>query len=455
MTVMSELTGLLGADAVLPPEKLSLRDPGVIPENGEGICGVAPANFEEAQKLFRWASQTGTPVIPQGGRTGLARGAAGRPDGVLLLTHRLQQVIDIDPVSGTALVSTNVTLAQAEASARQHGLSLGIDLGARDTAMIGGMISTNAGGMEAFRNGTMRQRVLGLEAVMPDGTHVSDLARVRKCNEGYYIKQLLIGAEGTLGLITAATLQLVPAPPPSESALIAARDALVALDIFHRLQRAQDLTVLRAEAMWPGYFELTSELNDQGDLIVEGAGLYLLLELVGDPVDEALFAHTEADLESGAVLDITLASSQGQANELWNIREDSFAISRRHPYSLWFDVSMPLAELESYVAEMRARVIAIDERLDAVSIAHLGDGNLHITVGYPEPFSDDLAEAVKPAIFEGIKARGGSFSAEHGIGTEKAAALSKYGDPGKRIMMERIKAAFDPAGICNPGKVLV
>ncbi|MEM7438138.1 MAG: FAD-binding oxidoreductase [Pseudomonadota bacterium] len=454
MNIIAELTDLLGDAAVIPPEKLDLRDPGVVPENGHGVCGVAPADASEAQALFRWATKTGTPVVPQGGRTGLAGGAAGHNRAVLLLTHRLARQIDVDPVSSTALLSSNVTLAQAESSARQHGLSLGIDLGARDSCMIGGMISTNAGGMEAFRNGQMRQRVLGLEAVMPDGTLMSDLSRVRKCNEGYDIKQLLIGAEGTLGLVTTACLQLVPAPPPSETALIAAHDALAALAIFHRLQKATDLTVLRAEAMWPGYFELTAELNDQGDRIVDGAGLYLLLELVGDPVDEALFAHTEADLETGAVLDITLAASQSQANDLWRIREDSFAISRRHPHSLWFDVSVPLAELDDYVAQMRQRVIAIDDRLDAVAIAHLGDGNLHITVGYPEPFSNALANAVKPAIFDGIKARGGAFSAEHGIGTEKAAVLSTYGDPGKRVLMERIKTAFDPAGICNPGKVL-
>lgn len=454
MDIVRELTGLLGPDAVAPPDRLALQDPGVDPANATAACEVAPADAAGMRALFEWASALGVPVVPQGGRTGLAGGATGAKGAVLLSPRRLERICDIDPVSRVARLSSGMTLAAAEAAARQHGLSLGIDLAARDTATIGGMISTNAGGMEAFRNGVMRDRVLGLEAVLPDGTHLQDLARVRKCNEGYDIKQLLIGAEGTLGFILGATLQLVPAPPPARTALVAARDGAAALALFHALERAPDLTLLRAEAMWPAYARLTAELHGQEAVLAEGAGLYLVLDLAGADVESALFGIVEPALDGGTLIDVLVAASAAQAAAFWALREDSFAVSRRHPHALWFDVSAPLAELDAYVARTEARIAEIDGDLTLLAIAHLGDGNLHYTVGWTKPLPDTLAGAVRDAVYGGLKAIGGSFSAEHGIGTEKAAALARLGDPGKRVMLERVKAVFDPAGICNPGKVL-
>lgn len=454
MDINSDLTGLLGPDAITPPDRLALQDPGVAPANATAACGVAPDDAEAVAALFRWATRTGTALVPQGGRTGLAGAATGAAGAVLVSARRLPVVCDIDPVARVAHLSAGLTLAEAEAAARAHGLSLGIDLAARDSATIGGMIATNAGGMEAFRNGVMRDRVLGLEAVLPDGTHLCDLARVRKCNEGYDIKQLLIGAEGTLGLVLSATLQLVPAPPPSVTALVAARDSSASLALFEALTRAADVTLLRAEAMWPAYAALTAAEHGQATLLAPDAGLYLVLELAGAAVDEALFAIAEPALEAGGLLDIRIAASVAQAETIWALREDSFAVSRRHPHALWFDVSVPLSALDGYVARTAGRVAAIDPALTLLAIAHLGDGNLHYTVGHPDPIGNPLEHAIKAAVYDGIKALGGSFSAEHGIGTEKAAALAAHGDPGKRLVMERVKAALDPAGICNPGKVL-
>ena len=451
------LTNSLSPGAILTEAQFAALDPVVAPENTHGLLAVAPQSLDDIVALFKVCVATGTALVPQGGRTGLAGAATGTGAEILCLGHKMPRTIVIDPVSRTAEVSANTTLADLEQAARAHGLTAGIDIAARDSATIGGMISTNAGGMEAFRNGTMRQRVLGLQAVLPDGSILNDLAHVRKCNEGYDVKQLLIGGEGTLGIITAATLQLLPEPPPADTFLLALPDAAAALVVFQALQANPHIQLLRAEAMWRGFAQENAKHQAQNPLLtLPDAPLYVIYELhcPNGPSEDIVFNTLEQQFESGLILDAIAAQTGQQASDIWALREDTLTLVKFFPHAEWFDISIPLAHLDSHVKRVETRVAALDPDLRIHVLGHLGDGNLHYTVCHPEPLTPALVQGIKPAVLDGLKEIGGSFSAEHGIGIEKRTALHRYGDQGKLAMMRAVKQALDPANICNPGKVL-
>lgn len=455
--LIAELTAALSADTLLTEEQFAVLDPVVTPENTHGLLAVAPRSLEDIVALFQVCRATGTALIPQGGRTGLAGAATGTGAEILCLGYKMPRRIVIDPVSRTAEVSANTTLADLEQAARAAGLTAGIDIAARDSATIGGMISTNAGGMEAFRNGTMRQRVLGLQAVLPDGTILNDLAHVRKCNEGYDVKQLLIGGEGTLGIITAATLQLLPEPPVADTFLLALPDAAAALMVMQALQSNPQIQLLRAEAMWRDFAQENAKHQAQNPLqTLPDAALYVIYEVhcPNGPSEDMVFATLEQQFETGLILDAIAAQTGLQANDIWALREDTLTLFKFFPHAEWFDISIPLAHLDSHVKRVETRVAALDPALRIHVLGHLGDGNLHYTVCHPEPLTPALVKGIKLAVLDGLKEIGGSFSAEHGIGIEKRAALNRYGDAGKLAIMRAIKQALDPENICNPGKVV-
>ncbi|MCP5072204.1 MAG: FAD-binding oxidoreductase [Rhodobacteraceae bacterium] len=453
----NDLAALLGEKTVVPKEKLALLDPGIDRANFNAALAVAPTEISQIQALLTYCNQTNTPLIPQGGRTGLAQAASGTGCEILLFTDALPTTIIIDPISQVAEVSASATLAALESAANVHGLSAGIDLAARDSATLGGMASTNAGGMEAFRCGTMRQRVLGLEAVLPDSSVLSDLAHVRKCNEGYDLKQLLIGAEGTLGVITALILQLVPQPPDATPFLTAFPDARAALEVLHRLTDTPNLTVLRAEVMWRDFARENAALHNLKSLTNANAQVFVIFEVhdsTTDPTD-SFFATAEPFLDSGQIIDVIAAQNQQQADDIWLLREDTMSLGRSYPHALWFDISVPLAHLDSYADRVAQRLRALDPTLINFALGHLGDGNLHYSIASPGPIGIGLAAAIEETVLDGLKPVGGSFSAEHGVGLEKRSALERYGDPGKLALMRQIKSLLDPNNICNPGKVIV
>lgn len=455
--LMAELAAALGDDALLTEAQMAALDPVVAPQNTNGLLAVTPRSLDDIVALFQVCRATGTALVPQGGRTGLAGAATGTGHEILCLGHKMPRQIVIDPVSRTAEVSANTTLADLEQAARAHGLTAGIDIAARDSATIGGMISTNAGGMEAFRNGTMRQRVLGLQAVLPDGTVLNDLAHVRKCNEGYDVKQLLIGGEGTLGIITVATLQLLPAPPPADTFLLALPDAAAALNVMQALQANPQIQLLRAEAMWRGFAQENAKHQAQNPLqTLPDAPLYVIYEVhcPNGPSEDIVFATLEHQFETGVILDAIAAQNGQQAGDIWALREDTLTLGRVFPDAQWFDISIPLVHLDSHVKQVETRIAALDPGLLIHVLGHLGDGNLHYSIAHTAPMTAALVKGIKPAVLDGLKDIGGSFSAEHGIGIEKRAALYRYGDAGKLAMMRAVKLALDPANICNPGKVL-
>ena len=320
------------------------------------------------------------------------------------------------------------------------------------------MVSTNAGGIEAFRHGVMRHRVLGLEAVLPDGRVLDDLKRVTKANEGYDVKQLFIGAEGTLGIVTQVALDLVPRGAGRATALVSCPGVGDAVKAFRRLRNRADGELLAAEIMWPDYAHATAGQLGAAEVLAfesEPDAVFVLIEVADDDGGGEAFLERAlgACFEAGEARNGVIAKNRRERDTIWSIREESFLCDREYPHGYWFDVSVPLGELAGYADRLFAQIGEICPDLKLFMFGHLGDGNLHLTItsGREMP---DLADPISEAVYADLAAMGGSFSAEHGIGIDKREELERYAPPERLAMMRAIKAAIDPQGIMNPGKIL-
>lgn len=438
-------------------ERLGNRHPGEHRDNFGAGAMTEPATPEAAAAIVRWCLEHTVPIVPQGGRTGLVGGGISRPGELILSTARLNRIEIIDPLARTVTVGAGVTLQALQEATAEVGLVPGIDLAARGSATIGGMIATNAGGILAFRNGVMRHQVLGIEAVMPDGTLFSDLTRVLKVSAGPDIKQLLIGSEGAYGFVTRAVLKLESFNPMRATALVGVRDATSALALIARFRSQPALQLEGAELMWQRY--LRDSAADKGfdlDWLEGDAPAILLMEVSAgseaearEALEEGLSAlWEEQGLSSGIV-----AASLDQARRFWALREDGDFMYRHFPAAPSFDVSVPPGALDDYVTGLRSRLKAIDASFDAYVYGHIADGNLHISVIGDGVAGATFKEPIEDAVYSGVAELGGSFSAEHGVGTEKRRAYLTYGNPARRAVAHAIKAALDPNNLFNPGKV--
>ncbi len=420
---------------------------------------VFPNSVEQLSQIIRYCSDKQISVVAHGGRTGISGAAVSSPGQLIIQTAQLNQILDLDLVGETATVECGVTLQQLQEAVAEHGSGVGVDLAARGSATIGGMVSTNAGGCQAFKHGTMRQRVLGLEAVLPDGEILSDLKRVSKANEGYDIKQLFIGAEGTLGIVTRIVLKLVPGQGNCSTALVCCENSLSAASLFQRLRHNPEGNLLNAELMWPNYARTTAEqleLADMLDIAESDSDIFVVLDVSsGDEKSSIDFLEQSLSglLSEGLITNALIAQNERERNNIWKIRDESFLCDKRYPHGLWYDISVPLNCLDVYTGGLFENIAKIDPGLKIFLFGHLGDGNLHLTVSSGEK-CPQLAPAINDAVYTGLDDVGGSFSAEHGIGIEKIASLKKYCDPAKMRLMTAIKQSFDPKGIMNPGKVL-
>ena len=455
---LDDLRDLLGPGGLKTDDVAGTFDPGITAGNLDAGVVALPESAEAVAAIVRLCAERGIAIVPQGGRTGLAGAARSEPGQLIVSTARLDRILDLDPLAGTAVVEPGVTLGRLQEAAAEHGLSVGIDLAARDSATLGGMVSTNAGGIEAFRHGTTRQRVLGLRAVLPTGEVFDDLKRVAKANEGYDIKQLLIGAEGTLGIVTAIALALVPLQPGQGTALVACPDAAGAVALFRRLRNAPGPDLLAAEILWPDFARITAKGLGLDALVAFAPqeSVFLLVEVAGDSAEEAA-GHLEAQLaeaiEAGEAQDAVLAKNAEERRRMWLIREESWEADKAMPHGFWYDVSVPQGALDGYARGLFARTAELDPAMKVFLFGHLGDGNMHLTVttGRQMP---QMHDAVDAAVFAGLAEAGGSFSAEHGIGLEKRAHLARRGDAAKLAVMRAVKQVLDPRGIMNPGKVI-
>lgn len=447
-----------GADLhLIGSERLAGRHPGEHPDNfGAGVM-AEPATPEAAAAIVHWCARNNVAVVPQGGRTGLVGGSISRPGELILSTARLNRIEAIDPLARTVTVGAGVTLQALQEAAAAFGLTPGIDLAARGSATIGGMIATNAGGILAFRNGVMRHQVLGIEAVMPDGSLFSDLSRVLKVSAGPDIKQLLIGSEGAYGFITRAVLKLESFNPMRATALVGVKDATSALALIAHFRTLPALQLEGAELMWQRYFvDSARERGFDLDWLEGETAAVLLMEVSAASEADARTALEEGLAELWETHGLTsgiVAASLDQARRFWALREESDFIYRLHPAAPSFDVSLPPGALDDYVGGLRARLKAADAGFDAYVYGHIADGNLHISI-FGDGATDAVAkEPIEDAVYTGVGESGGSFSAEHGVGVEKRRAYLTYGNPARRALAQAIKAALDPKNLFNPGKV--
>ncbi len=431
--------------------------------HGRAVAVVAPSTTEEVAAILRACSETRTPVIPFGGGTGLVGGQLaehGQPP-VILSLERMRAVRSFDALAGTMTVEAGAILADIHTRAEEDGLIFPLTLASQGSARIGGLLATNAGGVNVLRYGNARDLCLGIEAVLPDGSVMNTLSGLRKNNMGYDLPHLMIGAEGTLGVITAATLRLFPKPEKTGAALMVVPDPDAALGLF-RLAQARVGSGLSAfeiiHRMGLDFLrEVGPEVRHPFDDPPEWMCLIDLGLGAGDSPETALEALFAEGFEAGLVSDGLVAQSEAQRAEFWTLRETIPLANRRIGAISSHDISVPVASIPGFVAEAPGRLAEIgDYRINC--FGHLGDGNLHYNV-FPKPGrsrADHEAErpAIKRCVHDLVRELGGSVSAEHGIGRLKVDDLERYGDPAKLAAMRAIKDALDPLGIMNPGAVL-
>jgi len=448
----------LDADITLwGPQELAGRDPGENPKNFNGGLLAMPADTAAAVALVNWCRAEGVGIVPQGGRTGLVGGNISQRGEVILSTARMNGIERLDVAERTAVVGAGVTLQALQEAAAVHGLTTGIDLPSRGTATIGGMVSTNAGGILAFRNGVMRHQVLGLEAVMASGQVFSDLSRVVKVSAGPDLKHLFIGAEGALGIVTRVVVKLESTRPARATALLGVPNAQAALAIIGYFQALPAVMLEGAEMMWD-HFIRDSARTYEFDLgwLDDGAAGVLLIEVSAETVTiatEALETGLEALWDTVGIHGGLVAQSLDQARRFWQLREESHFMYAYHADGPSFDVSVPPSYLDTYVAGLGKKLTAVNSRYDAYVFGHIADGNLHLSIMHTGPVADDEMLRIEEAVYSGVEAAGGSFSAEHGVGLNKRHAYLTFGNPEKRVMAQQIKALFDPDRLFNRGKV--
>jgi FAD/FMN-containing dehydrogenase len=432
--------------------------------HGRALALVRPGATAEVAEVVRACGEAGVPIVPQGGNTSMCGAATPDASGralVLSLT-RMQRVRAVDAANATMTVEAGATLAAAQDAARGAGMLFPLSLASEGSCTVGGVLSTNAGGTAVLRYGNARELVLGLEVVLADGRVWDGLRGLRKDNTGYDLKQLFVGAEGTLGIITAAVLKLFPAPRSQATAFAAVSDPDAAVRLLGALRGrlADRLTGFELIGALP--LELCRKHHPALPDPLPGHAWYVLLQVddaaEGAPTVADVEAALGAAIEDGLVLDATLAQSAGQAAALWALRENISEGQRREGPNIKHDISLPVSSIPRFLDEAARALSQAFPGVRFVTFGHLGDGNLHYNLSAPE-FDDahgfmDRAPAANRIVHDLVHRYGGSISAEHGIGQLKRDELARYKDPVAIGLMRRVKEALDPQHLLNPGKVL-
>ncbi|WP_374379187.1 FAD-binding oxidoreductase [Dongia sp.] len=453
---MSELRAALGAGAVLSGSEIGAKHRSDMSMTGTELprALIRPRNTEEVAAALRICNAHGASVVPQGGLTGLAGGANARAGDIALSLDLLNGVEELDAEAGTLTVLAGTPLERAQAAAAEAGFLLPLDLGSRGTAQVGGNLSTNAGGNRVIRYGMARAQVLGLEAVLADGTILTNLNKMLKNNAGFDLKQLFIGSEGTLGIITRIVFRLRPLPQSTNSAFCALPSFAAVLDLLRRAER--DLGGAAAfEAMWPDFYRFVSaHPMTKSQPLSPDHPFYVLIEQQGLDAagDAARFeAFLGEALEAETLVDAVIAQNEKEAQSFWRVRE-GYALDTLKDI-VNFDVSLPIGRIGAFAETCRARLEAKWPGGHFFFYGHIGDSNLHITTCVEYRPSEGMHD-VDELIYATVRDFNGSVSAEHGIGTLKKDYLGYSRSPEEIEIMRRIKGALDPKGILNPGKVI-
>jgi FAD/FMN-containing dehydrogenase len=434
--------------------------------HGRALAVVKPASTEQVAAVVRLCAGQGVAVVPQGGNTGMCGAATPGAEGrsVVLRLDRMNRIRAISPLANSITVEAGCILANIQAAAEEVDRLFPLSLGAEGSCQIGGNIATSAGGTAVLRYGPTRELVLGLEVVLPDGTVLDRLQRLRKNASGYDLKQLFIGAEGTLGVITAAALKLFPRPRVSALAMVALPEIENALALLERLRGAAGDRLGSLEIMSRGQIEVIAEnVPDVAIPFALESPWYLLIELTdtlaGTDLRTPLEAVLEEGFEAGLLADAVLAESEAQAAALWRIRHSVSEGGKRAGYVVSHDSAVPLENQAAFARNVERRILEAVPEARVVMHGHIGDGNIHVLAildpaRYPNAAAAaPLAQRINEVVDDETAAQGGVISAEHGIGISNRARLARVADPVDLALMRRVKALLDPAGIMNPGKI--
>jgi FAD/FMN-containing dehydrogenase len=434
---------------------------------GRALALASPSTTEQVAALVKLCAEHGVPIVPQGGNSGMCGGATPDAEGrsILLSLRRMNAILRIDPDAQQSTVEAGVILQSLHETAEAEGMRFPLTLGGKGSATVGGLISTNAGGTQVLRHGTMRAQVLGLEAVLPDGSVFDGLVPLKKDNRGFDLKQLLIGSEGTLGIVTAATLRLLPAIG-GRVVLWAGLESIA--DARRLLLQADNLAqdALEGFEVMPRHSleAVLAHLPDARDPLGQAHPWYALIELVGSKATahqltdlaESLLASA---LEAGLLQDATIAANETQAEAFWLLRDAISPAERAIGPAMQHDISVPVERMPDFVEMAVPELERRFRGTKAVAFGHLGDGNVHFHVLAPPgvtsgSWEEGEGKLISAAVHDLVTQWGGSISAEHGIGQMKRDELGRLGDPASLAVMRAVKRALDPQNLMNPGKLI-
>ncbi|MBK5915411.1 FAD-binding oxidoreductase [Rhodocyclus purpureus] len=432
---------------------------------GAARCVVRPGTAAEVAAVVRACSEAGVPIVPQGGNTGLCGGATpgASGDAVVLSLARLNRIRAVDPANNTITVEAGCTLAAVQEAAAAAGRLFPLSLASEGSCQVGGNLSTNAGGVQVLRYGNARVLTLGLEVVLPSGELWDGLRGLRKDNTGYDLKQLFIGAEGTLGIITAAVLKLFPQPRATATAWLAIATPAASLAVLARLQGAFGELLSACELVSRVALDLViRHLPGSVAPLAIDSEWQLLVELSGggeqQRLEEALAGCLAEAIAAGEVVDAVLAQSGDQARKLWALRENISEAQKIEGFSIKHDISLPISRIPDFIARTDAALADAFPGIRCVTFGHVGDGNLHYNQSMADPADNARLLATQVAVdrlvHDMVVDFGGSISAEHGIGQLKRDELVRYRSPVELATMRALKQALDPRGLMNPGKLL-
>lgn len=454
--LLAKLQQCLGEGGYLGQDEARQRPAGWgLEEPCQALAILRPQTTDEVSKVLALCYEAGQAVCVQGGMTGLVQGGVATSDEIVMSLERMREIEAVDTVGRTMTVQAGVPLQRIQEEALEQGLFFPLDLGARGSCQIGGNVSTNAGGNRVIRYGMSRNLVLGLETVLADGTVLSGLNRMVKNNSGYDLKQLFIGSEGTLGVVTRVVLRLERRPKSHSTALVGVESFEKLLGLLSVMEDDLGPQLSAFEVMWKSFYELvtTTPASTSPPLPYKWP-YYVLIEVLGservrdaERFEEVL---TEAN-EKGLLSDAVIGRSRKERDGLWAMRDDIEQLDRLGPH-FTFDISLPIREMNVYVNGIGRSLEARWPEVKWVVFGHLGDGNLHPVVGVGDA-SPAARQAVEEIIYDPLQQIGGAVSAEHGIGLEKRAYLSRSRTPQEIDLMRRLKRALDPKGILNPGRV--
>ncbi|WP_310449113.1 FAD-binding oxidoreductase [Sulfuritalea sp.] len=431
---------------------------------GSALCVALPGSTEEVAAVVRACAAAGTAIVPQGGNTGLCGGATPVGGELVVCLRRLNRIRAVDADNNSITVEAGCTLQAVQEAAAEVDRLFPLSLAAEGSATIGGNLSTNAGGVQVLRYGNARELTLGLEVVLADGRIWNGLRALRKDNTGYDLKHLFIGAEGTLGLITAATLKLFPRPRTHATAWVAVPDPAAAVRLLGRLRDAAGDNVTAFEIVSRPALDLVlKHIPNARDPLAGKPAWQVLIELSGsgkvrDDLSATLEQALQAAAESGVIDDAVLAASEAQTAALWALRENVSEAQKIEGVSIKHDIAVPVSRIAEFIASADAALLAAFPEVRIVCFGHIGDGNLHYNQSRSDAQSnaDFIAQtaAVNRIVHDLVHRLGGSISAEHGLGQLKREEVLRYKSETEMDMMRAVKQALDPRGLMNPGKLL-